>query len=96
METELSQQDPLTAPTVPVALSSELHAKGKNGGGSLRTMIPKGDLVTDRMASLADRNLVSKRKTGDKKRIMQGKRRKLNVKGKGHEIAKMMDMALRG
>lgn len=86
----MSEKDPIHAPTFPVALESE-HKEA-----SLRTMKPKGSLVTDRMASLVDRNLVPKRKMGDKKRIVQGKRRKLNVKGKGWEIAKEMDHKLMG
>ena len=85
-----SKQDPIHAPTLPVALISEYK------DSSLRTIKPKGSLITDRMASLADRNLVSKRKMGDKKRIMQGKRRKLNVKGKGFEIAREMDHKMMG
>lgn len=86
----LSEKDPLHAPTFPVALESE------HKDASLRTVKPKGSLVTDRMASFVDRNLVCKRKMGDKKRIMQGKRRKLNVKGKGYEIAREMDHKLMG
>ena len=85
-----SKKDPIHAPTLPVALASE------HKDSSLRTIKPKGSLITDRMASLADRNLVSKRKMGDKKRIMQGKRRKLNVKGKGFEIAREMDHKMMG
>lgn len=85
-----SKKDPIHAPTLPVALASE------HQDSSLRTIKPKGSLITDRMASLADRNLVSKRKMGDKKRIMQGKRRKLNVKGKGFEIAREMDHKMMG
>ena len=86
-----SQKDPIHAPTLPVALEAE------HKDSSLRTIIPKGSLVTDRMASFADRNLVSKRKMGDKKRIVQGKRRKVKVKGtKGHEIIKDMAGAILG
>lgn len=53
VEKKLSEQDPIAAPTYPVALSSEVRRKD----ASLRTILPKGDLVTDRMASFALRNL---------------------------------------
>jgi len=86
----VSQKDPIHAPTIPVSLEAE------HKDASLRTLKPKGSLVTDRMASFVDRNLVSKRKMGDKKRVMQGKRRKLNVKGKGYEIAREMDHKMMG
>jgi len=86
-----ANKDPVNAPTLPVALEAE------HKDSSLRTIKPKGSLLTDRMASFADRNLVSKRKMGDKKRIMQGKRRKINVKGnRGHDIIKSMDGAILG
>lgn len=86
-----SQKDPVHAPTLPVALAAE------HKDASLRTIKPKGSLITDRMASFADRNLVSKRKMGDKKRIVQGKRRKVKVKGsKGHDIVKSMAGAILG
>ena len=85
-----SKDDPIHAPTLPVALEAE------HKDSSLRTIKPKGSLVTDRMASMVDRNMLSKRKMGDKKRIMQGKRRKLNVKGKGYEIAREMDHKMMG
>jgi len=77
----VSQVDPLRAPSLPVALTEELE--GKSGGkGSLRTVTPKGSLVTDRLESMVARGLVSKKKV-DGRRIVQGKRRKkvMGVKG---------------
>lgn len=86
-----SKQDPIHVPTFPVALEAE------HKDSSLRTIIPKGSLLTDRMASFADRNLVSKRKMGDKKRVVQGKRRKIKIKGtRGQEIIKDMAGSILG
>jgi nucleolar protein 53 len=70
---QASQKHPITAPTLPVALSDEIS-------GSLRTMKPKGSLVTDRMESFRDRNMAESKRT--KKTIVQGnKRRKLKIRG---------------
>jgi nucleolar protein 53 len=70
----VSEKNPLHAPTLPVALSDDLS-------GALRTMKPKGSLLTDRMESFRDRNMTTKKLVGDRKRIVQGnKRRKLKVK----------------
>jgi nucleolar protein 53 len=54
---------------------------GKDGGGSLRTVIPKGSLVTDRIESMAARNMIVKRKTSGGRRIVQGKKRNNKVRG---------------
>ena len=71
--TKLSSIDPIRAPALPVALTSELIAQG---GGTLRTVRPKGSLLTDRMESLADRKMAA-RKTLTKKNVVQGKKRKM-------------------
>lgn len=73
----MSQKDPIRAPSLPVALTEELGS-GKNGGG-LRTVTPKGSLVTDRLESMVSRNMIQKKKAGGR-RIVQGKRRP-KVKG---------------
>jgi nucleolar protein 53 len=86
----VAKEDPINVPTLPVALEEE------HKDSSLRTIKPKGSLVTDRMASFADRKLVNKKRVGERKRIKQGKRRKLSVKGKGHDTAKAMDYAMMG
>ena len=82
---QLANENPINAPTFPVALSSEL----KKSGGSLRTLKPKGSLVTDRMASLTDRDMAPKKQLKQRLRV-QGKRRKVKVKvrGKGFEATK--------
>lgn len=72
---KLSEMDPINAPSLPVALTDEL----KNGG--LRTVKPKGSLLTDRMESLISRKMAN-RKAKSRKHTVQGKRRQ-NVKG-GH------------
>jgi nucleolar protein 53 len=73
---QVSERNPLHAPTLPVALSDEIS-------GSLRTMKPKGSLLSDRMESFRDRNMATTKLVGDKKLIVQGnKRRKLKVKAK--------------
>lgn len=76
----VSEKNPLHAPTLPVALTEEIS-------GALRTMKPKGSLLTDRMESFRDRSMATAKHVGDRKRIVQGnKRRKLKVKAKGHDI----------
>lgn len=76
---KLSEKDPINAPSLPVALTDELK------GGSLRTVKPKGSLLTDRMESLISRKMANRKATA-RKHIVQGKRRK-NVKGgKGREF----------
>jgi nucleolar protein 53 len=82
----LSRDDPLSAPTLPVALTEELLGiptmdGGKDGNGSLRTVIPKGSLVTDRIESMAARNMIVKRKASGGRRIVQGKKRNNKVRG---------------
>ena len=67
---KLANLDPLHTPSLPVALSSELK------DGSLRTVKPKGNLLTDRMESLISRNMANRRNI-KKKNLVQGKKRKL-------------------
>jgi nucleolar protein 53 len=69
----ISQQDPIRAPSLPVALTEELHGSG-GGNGGLRTVTPKGSLVTDRLESMVSRNMIQKKKA-EGRRIVQGKRR---------------------
>lgn len=73
---QMSNEKPIHAPTYPVALASELKS------GSLRTLRPKGSLVTDRMASFQDRDMAPKKQTNKKRRV-QGKRRKSKIKVRG-------------
>jgi len=90
--TGLSQKDPIRAPALPVALTEELRPKMKNkeggdsvgGGGGLRTVTPKGSLVTDRLESMVARNMMSKRKT-EGRRVVQGKKRPKVRGAKGTE-----------
>ena len=71
----LSQNDPIRAPSLPVALTSELAGgESSQGGGGLRTIAPKGSLVTDRLESMVARNMMSKKKV-EGRRIVQGKKR---------------------
>ena len=67
---KLANLDPLHAPSLPVALSSELK------DGTLRTVKPKGNLLTDRMESLISRNMANRRNV-TKKNLILGKKRKL-------------------
>ena len=70
---QVSQKHPITAPTLPVVLTEEIS-------GALRTMKPKGSLLTDRMESFRDRNMAESKR--DKKTVVQGnKRRKLKIRG---------------
>eukprot|EP00571_Detonula_confervacea_P012098 CAMPEP_0172312502 /NCGR_PEP_ID=MMETSP1058-20130122/17715_1 /TAXON_ID=83371 /ORGANISM="Detonula confervacea, Strain CCMP 353" /LENGTH=439 /DNA_ID=CAMNT_0013025981 /DNA_START=29 /DNA_END=1348 /DNA_ORIENTATION=+ len=74
---KMSQKDPIRTPSLPVALTEELKSKdGSNegGGGGLRTVTPKGSLVTDRLESMVARNMISKKRVGGR-RIVQGKKR---------------------
>lgn len=69
----VSQKDPIRAPSLPVALTEELQGNA-GGNGGLRTVTPKGSLVTDRLESMVSRNMIQKKKA-DGRRIVQGKRR---------------------
>jgi len=86
--TTLSTVDPIRAPALPVALSTELQGGNgtskSSGGGGLRTVIPKGSLVTDRLESMVARNMISKKKLNGR-RVVQGKRRMKRVGEKGTE-----------
>mmetsp|Transcript_22145 Transcript_22145/g.52059 ORF Transcript_22145/g.52059 Transcript_22145/m.52059 type:complete len:454 (-) Transcript_22145:1039-2400(-) len=96
---QVSKENPINAPTFPVALPHELGKKktkpsaataasaASASGASLRTIKPKGSLVTDRMISIVDRDMAPKKALKRKKRI-QGKRRKVKVRGKGYEATK--------
>lgn len=79
---KISQDSPIDAPTLPVALTGEIRS-GEEGGG-LRTLAPKGSLVTDRLESMVARNMIAKKKTEVRKRV-QGKRRKNRIGVKGTE-----------
>lgn len=81
--THLGDENPIHAPTLPVALPSDLRKRG----GSLRTMKPKGSLLTDRMTSLMDRDMAPK-KALKRRRKVEGKRRKVKVRGKGFDTSK--------
>ena len=76
----MSQKDPIRAPSLPVALTEELG----NTGGGLRTVTPKGSLVTDRLESMVSRNMIQKKKA-EGRRIVQGKRRPKVKGGEGTE-----------
>jgi len=82
----LADENPRYAPTYPVALPDELKS-----GTSLRTIRPKGSLVTDRMVSLMDRGMTAKKQLKLKHRI-QGKKRKVRVRGKGYRATKEGDI----
>ena len=64
----MSQQDPVETPALPVALTEELQS-------SLRSIKPKGSLLTDRLASYRDRKMADPKQVGDRKKVVQGKRR---------------------
>ncbi len=72
---QLANENPRYAPSYPVALPSELKST------SLRTIKPKGSLVTDRLVSLMDRGMTPKKQLKLKMRV-EGKRRKVKVRGK--------------
>jgi nucleolar protein 53 len=75
----LAKENPRFAPTYPVALPEELRPDS-----SLRTLKPKGSLVTDRMVSMMDRDMTAKKQLKKKMRV-EGNKRKLKVRGKGYE-----------
>mmetsp|Transcript_16850 Transcript_16850/g.26294 ORF Transcript_16850/g.26294 Transcript_16850/m.26294 type:complete len:435 (-) Transcript_16850:188-1492(-) len=70
-----SKIDPINAPALPVALSSEIAQ------GSLRSIKPKGSLMSERLESMAARKMAHKRRIGEKRKVTQGKIRP----GKGRE-----------
>ncbi|KAL3906336.1 MAG: hypothetical protein SGILL_009311 [Bacillariaceae sp.] len=76
---QLAEENPRFAPTYPVALPSDLKK------GSLRTIKPKGSLVTDRMVSMMDRNMAAKKQLKKKMRVEGKRRHKIKVRGKGYE-----------
>ena len=82
----VSESNPIEAPTYPIGLSSEVKK------ATLRTIKPKGSLVTDRIMSLRDRDLAAA-VTGHKKK--QRKRRKA-VKGKHNAGIEGDDFAVLG
>jgi nucleolar protein 53 len=75
-EQKVSNVNPMSAPTLPIALSSELKS-------SLRTLKPKGSLLSDRLGSFRDRKMAPIKATidGRKKKFHGNRRRKLRVKG---------------
>ena len=73
-----SKVDPLNVPSIPVALSDEVKSAG------LRTVKPKGSLLTDRVQSMMARNMIHGKSTV-KKAAIQGKRRKIKP-GKHREF----------
>mmetsp|Transcript_8283 Transcript_8283/g.12475 ORF Transcript_8283/g.12475 Transcript_8283/m.12475 type:complete len:472 (-) Transcript_8283:50-1465(-) len=77
---KISQLDPIHAPALPVALTEELK------DGSLRTVKPKGSLLTDRMESMISRKMAN-RKSLSKKRVVHGKRRMKGGKGREFLLA---------
>lgn len=97
VEVRASRHDPVNAPTLPVALPTDLVRSavssciGGNGttistrGASLRSIKPKGSLVTDRILSLAARGQIpahSHTPAAVARRKKSQSRRKLSVKGK--------------
>ncbi|GAX18705.1 hypothetical protein FisN_10Hh081 [Fistulifera solaris] len=76
---KLSKEDPIRAPTLPVALPSEV-----SGGVSLRALKPKGNLAAERQASLYDRNLVPKPTNNTVH--CRGKKRKKSLKGARNKV----------
>lgn len=75
VETLSTKIDPINAPSLPVALSCEIAQ------GSLRTIKPKGSLMSERLESMVARNMARKKRIGDKRKVTQGKVRP----GKGKE-----------
>ena len=79
----VAEENPRQAPTFPVALPNELKS-----GSSLRTIRPKGSLITDRMVSLMDRDMTAKKALKKKQRTQGKRRQKIKVRGKGYEVTK--------
>ncbi len=75
---QISKLDPINAPSLPVALTEDLK------DGSLRTIKPKGSLLTDRVESMISRKMANRKKL-EKKRVINGKRRKMKG-GKGRDF----------
>ena len=87
----LAEENPIHAPTYPVALRSELNQTGS----ALRVIKPKGSLLTDRMISLTDRDMAAKKQL--KKRIrVEGKRRKMRMKVRGKGYAESKESEILG
>lgn len=78
---KLAETDPERVPTLPVALTSELE---ESNGGTLRTVKPKGNLLTERVESMVARKLAHRKHAGDRKIVVQGKKRRRRP-GRGSE-----------
>jgi len=87
----LAEENPINAPTYPVALRSEL----KQTGSSLRVIKPKGSLLTDRMISLTDRDMAAKKQLKKRTRV-EGKRRKMKMKVRGKGYAESKESEILG
>ena len=74
---KLVKENPIKAPALPVALSIELD---RGGGSTLRTVKTKGNLIHDRLHSMADRKMVNKQRP--KRKVTQGKKRMKPGKGR--------------
>mmetsp|Transcript_31232 Transcript_31232/g.61832 ORF Transcript_31232/g.61832 Transcript_31232/m.61832 type:complete len:418 (-) Transcript_31232:23-1276(-) len=85
----LADVDIHKAPTFPVALSAEIAGRNPDGSGpsephSLRSLRTKGSLIKERLESMADRKLTSKRTVVTRK-IVQGKMRR-KIRGRGNRV----------
>jgi hypothetical protein len=86
VELALSLQDPLSAPSVPVALPGELSGASASSGAALRTLRPKGSLVADRYGSLADRGMAPRRNPAAGAARTRRLKVRGSVRGPGFEI----------
>jgi len=87
---QLSIQDPIHAPTVPVSLTKECQ------NTTLRSIKPKGSLIVDRMVSLVDRKMAVKRQVDNPDLKKRRKKRRLNLKGKKNLEGVGVDFAIKG
>jgi nucleolar protein 53 len=103
LELQVSAKNPAHAPSIPVALPSELGRVGTLdaaavwSGTSLRTVKPKGNLLVDRMVSLRSRNIVPHPTVMDRKQSRNhGRKKKLRVTGTKNNVGVTPDFVVMG
>ena len=82
-----SESNPIDAPTFPIGLTKEVQK------ATLRTITPKGSLVTDRIMSLRDRELAAPMRGHAK---IRKRKRRVAVKGKHNAGNEGADFAVLG
>jgi Nop53 (60S ribosomal biogenesis) len=87
IEMKAFQYDPIAAPTIPIALivpSPVQKDQQQQQGPSLRTLRPRGSLLTDRVQSYTDRNLIPRSKKMNKFNTIAGRTSMYDIEKNQH------------